>query len=603
MMTHEDRLHAASFDTRSTSIILTGNTHNCIHRHLTTDTMESPTEEPETIIPMETISSGSPTMLRPTEDSEAIIPMETASMSNDSETVSNDSATTKDEDADPIPPETVSNAANMTASNSPNMNPAEVDEAPIPPEIVSNDSATTTTTVRLRRRAANRTEPLYLRRGTRPRQLPEYFTSLPPPQDEDNPAARKKPRLEESLPTARAKTRDEVARKTNSHDVSQGHSPSADDDDDDDDDDANTDAESVTDKQANAVATGSWTLEEDSNLTSAVTNTSKKKCGKEYKTDWVAVASLVLGRTNRQCSSRWRDFLDPSIDRTPPGRTGTWAEDEDMKLKDAVQMHGGKNWDAIAARVLGRTIGQCWSRWRNALHPSIDRANRRTGTWAEDEDSKLKDAVQTHGGKDWTAIAALVPGRTRKQCHHRWKEFLDPSIGQASGRTGKWTAVEDSTLKDAVQTHGGKNWGAIAALVPGRTTNQCRSRWKSVLDPSINRTPPGRTGKWTVDEDSKLEDAVQRHGGKFKDWVAISALVPGRTKNQCCCRWHDAFNPSIDLANGRTGKWAEEEDNNLKDAVQTHGDKDWSAISVLVPGRTKKQCSNRWHNAQRPTQG
>jgi hypothetical protein len=46
---------------------------------------------------------------------------------------------------------------------------------------------------------------------------------------------------------------------------------------------------------------------------------------------------------------------------------------------------------------------------------------------------------------------------------------LDPSIGGASGRTGKWTAVEDSKLKNAVQTHGGKNWCAIAALVPGRT--------------------------------------------------------------------------------------------------------------------------------------
>jgi hypothetical protein len=32
------------------------------------------------------------------------------------------------------------------------------------------------------------------------------------------------------------------------------------------------------------------------------------------------------------------------------------------------------------------------------------------GTWSEDKDIKLKDAVQRHGGKDWGAIAALVPG-------------------------------------------------------------------------------------------------------------------------------------------------------------------------------------------------
>jgi hypothetical protein len=80
-----------------------------------------------------------------------------------------------------------------------------------------------------------------------------------------------------------------------------------------------------------------------------------------------------------------------------------------------------------------------------------------TGRWAEDEDDKLKDAVETHGGKNWAAIAALIPGRTRKQCRNRWHSALDPSISLAAGRGGKWTAVEDSKLKDAVQTHGGMN--------------------------------------------------------------------------------------------------------------------------------------------------
>jgi hypothetical protein len=40
---------------------------------------------------------------------------------------------------------------------------------------------------------------------------------------------------------------------------------------------------------------------------------------------------------------------------------------------------------------------------------------------------------------------------------------------RASGRKGKWTADEDSKQQDAVQTHDGENWGAATALVPGRT--------------------------------------------------------------------------------------------------------------------------------------
>jgi hypothetical protein len=46
---------------------------------------------------------------------------------------------------------------------------------------------------------------------------------------------------------------------------------------------------------------------------------------------------------------------------------------------------------------------------------------------------------------------------------------LDPSIDRTHARTGKLSTEEDDNLKDAVEIHDGKNWDAIAALVPGRT--------------------------------------------------------------------------------------------------------------------------------------
>jgi myb proto-oncogene protein len=276
-------------------------------------------------------------------------------------------------------------------------------------------------------------------------------------------------------------------------------------------DEANANADPVTDTQPNVRpstrATGSWTSDEDAKLTSAVKNTSKKKHGKEYKTDWVTISALVPGRTRKQCTKRWCAFL----------------------------------------------------------RYSIDGANRRMGTWTEDEDSKLKDAVETHGRKNWKTIAALVPGRTRDQCGGRWKDILDRSIGRDSGRLSNWTAVEDCKLRDALQTHGGKNWAAIAALIPGRSEVQCRKRWHKALNPSIALTA-GRGGKWTADEDIKLKDAVQTHGGK--NWAAFSALVTGRTRQQCGSRWHDTLNPSIALTAGRGGKWSEDEVITLKDAYK-----------------------------------
>jgi hypothetical protein len=68
-------------------------------------------------------------------------------------------------------------------------------------------------------------------------------------------------------------------------------------------------------------------------------------------------------------------------------------------------------------------------------------------------------------------IAVLVPGRTKIQCMHRWKNALKASIGRASGRKGKCEEDEAIKLKAAVQTHGGNKWGSITALVSGRTQN------------------------------------------------------------------------------------------------------------------------------------
>jgi hypothetical protein len=222
-------------------------------------------------------------------------------------------------------------------------------------------------------------------------------------------------------------------------------------------------------------------------------------------------------------------------------------------------------------------------------------ATRATRRWTLEEDAKLTRAVantcKKKWGKDyvpnWFAISELIPGRTKNQCRQRWKEGLDPRIALTGGSKVSWTAVEDSKMKDAVQTHGGKNWVAIASLVPRRTQIQCNNRWHHFLDPGIV-LEAGRDGKWEEDEDSKLKDAVHAHGGK--DWVAICALVPGRTRTQCNHRWHNTLDPSIGRANGRNGKWSAVEDSQLKHAFQTHADMDWVAISALVPGRTRKQC-------------
>jgi hypothetical protein len=444
----------------------------------------------------------------------------------------------------------------------------EDDEASIPTEHDRNGPSMNPT-ITVRRKAAKRSLPWKLAAD-------EIQLALsPPPQDEDT-RATKRPRLEEPVPTST----DGAATNTTSATIAVALPPSETTAD-------HTESDPMTETQPNARttgATGHWTLLEDAKLISAVTNTRKKRNRK----NWAAIAALVPGRTTIQCQNRWHNALDPSIDQMMAGSKGKWKEDEDIKLKDAVQKHGN-DWVAIAALVPGRTRRQCWSRWHDVLNHIIDRTTARTGKWKEDEDIKLKNAVQKHGN-GWVAIAALVPGRTNIQCKSRWHNALDPSIYQMTGSTGKWEEEEDIKLKAAVQTHGGKNWVAIATLVPSRTRLQCWNRWRNVLNPSIGRVT-GRKRKWEEDEDIKLKGAVQKHGN---DWVAIAALVSGRTRSQCKTRWYNALNPSIAQTTGSTGKWEEEEDIKLKAAVQTHGGENWVAIAALVPGRTKRQCWARW---------
>jgi hypothetical protein len=68
-----------------------------------------------------------------------------------------------------------------------------------------------------------------------------------------------------------------------------------------------------------ATACRGWTPDEGTELTSAVTSNSKAKPGKKMRIDWVADAALMLDRTSRQCSNRWRVALGPRIHRTRCG--------------------------------------------------------------------------------------------------------------------------------------------------------------------------------------------------------------------------------------------------------------------------------------------
>jgi hypothetical protein len=202
----------------------------------------------------------------------------------------------------------------------------------------------------------------------------------------------------------------------------------------------------------------------------------------------------------------------PRLRTSTAVKKGKWSPKEDALLTEAVKKHGRK-WVPVAALVPGRTNPQCRSRWLRHLDPN----NGKKGRWTPEEDAILIEAVGKLG-KDFTAVADLIPGRTNERCRDRWF---------------RWTPEEDAILTEAVGKLG-KDFTSVAALIPGRTSERCRDRWVGCLD--FTSSEGLEKGTWTPEEDGKLIEAVQKLG---RDWVPVAELVCTRTNTQCRQRWLD----------------------------------------------------------------
>jgi hypothetical protein len=128
-----------------------------------------------------------------------------------------------------------------------------------------------------------------------------------------------------------------------------------------------------------------------------------------------------------------------------------------IPAETAIVINGSNLNRTFAVRRKAAKRSESWYQ-TPVVYPSEEEAT----PWTKDEFIQLKRAVQIHGGKSWDAISALVPGRTKTKCWNRWNDEVTPSIGTVSGRKGKWTADEDSKLTSAVQRYRGKKWGGFA---------------------------------------------------------------------------------------------------------------------------------------------
>jgi hypothetical protein len=89
------------------------------------------------------------------------------------------------------------------------------------------------------------------------------------------------------------------------------------------------------------------------------------------------------------------------------------------------------------------------------------------------------------------------------------------------------------------------------------------------------------------------EDAVIMRAmlaGPFEPWDAIAKRLPGRTARQCRERWANYLSPAI-----RSDPWTEEEDRMLIEKVNVLYFA-WSAIAHAFNGRSDNDIKNRWYS-------
>ncbi|XP_042415514.1 transcription factor MYB114-like [Zingiber officinale] len=107
---------------------------------------------------------------------------------------------------------------------------------------------------------------------------------------------------------------------------------------------------------------------------------------------------------------------------------------------------------------------------------------------------------------------------------------------------GSWTAAEDKILLDYVAAHGVGKWGKVTkASGLNRCSRSCRHRWMNYLRPDIKR------GNISEDEEDLI---VRLHNLLGNRWSLIAGRLPGRTDNEIKNYWNTVLKKKPDVKSG-----------------------------------------------------
>jgi hypothetical protein len=148
----------------------------------------------------------------------------------------------------------------------------------------------------------------------------------------------------------------------------------------------------------------SWSPEEDELLRSLVSQ--------KHPNSWSLIAKNFPNKTAPQVSGRWDKVLNPCLVK------GSWTREEDQVVLNFVVENGVKDWAKLASMLKGRTGKQCRERFKNHLDPALHH-----DSWTESEDRHLVE-LHAQFGNQWSKIASCFEGRTDNCIKNRWNSTL-----------------------------------------------------------------------------------------------------------------------------------------------------------------------------------
>lgn len=115
-------------------------------------------------------------------------------------------------------------------------------------------------------------------------------------------------------------------------------------------------------------------------------------------------------------------------------------------------------------------------------------------TWLLAEDNYLAVLVNNKGPKGWSSIARELNLKAHngknvrhgKQCRERYYNHLDPQLNKG------FFASEEDLIVLRAQAEIGNKWSLISKQLPGRTENQVKNRYKSLIKQAKRCCPQGR---------------------------------------------------------------------------------------------------------------